>query len=88
MAATMRAKLQVSSVFANQNRETGETISETLHFHGVSKSSGYPSDGTDEDNTFAKFSPSINLQMEIANPALFGKFEPGQKFYCDFTLAD
>lgn len=87
MTATMRAKLQVSSVFPNRNSETGETASETLHFHGVAKSGGYPEDGSDEDNTFAKWSPSVNLQIQITNPALFGKFEPGQKFYVDFTPA-
>lgn len=87
MAATMRAKLQVGSVFPHRNAETGETLSETLHFHGVSKSGDYPEDGSDEDNTFAKFSPSVYLQIHIANPALFGQFEPGQKFYVDFTPA-
>lgn len=85
MATTMRAKLQVGAVFPHRNVETGETTSETLHIHGVSKSGGYPSDGSDEDNTFAKWSPSVNLQMQITNPALFGQFEPGQKFYVDFT---
>lgn len=83
----MRAKLQVGSVFSTTDRETGQTISETLHFHGVAKSGGYPADGTDEDNTFAKWSPSVNLQIQITNPALHGQFEPGQKFYVDFTPA-
>ena len=83
----MRAKMQVGSVFPHRNAE-GETSSEMLHFHGVAKSTGYPADGSDEDNTFAKWSPSINLQMQVTNPALFGKFEPCQKFYVDFTSAD
>lgn len=83
---TMRAKMQVSSVFPHRDGD-GNTTSETLHFHGVSKSSAYPADGSDEDNTFAKWSPSVNLQMQVANPVLFGQFEPGQKFYVDFTPA-
>ena len=83
----MRAKMQDGSVFAHRNVEGG-TTSETLNFHGVSKSGGYPADGSDEDNSFAKWSPNINLQMQVTNPALFGKFEPGQKFYVDFTSAD
>jgi hypothetical protein len=82
----MRAKLQVGSVFAHRDAE-GNTISETLYFHGVAKSGGYPADGSDEDNTFAKWSPSVNLQIQITNPALHGQFEPGQKFYVDFTPA-
>jgi hypothetical protein len=88
MTTTMRAKLQVSSVFAHRYPDTGETASETLHFHGVAKPTGYPPDGSDEDNTFAKWSPSVNLQIQITNPALFGQFEPGQRFYVDFSPAD
>lgn len=87
MSTKMRAKLQVGSVFPYRN-DKGETTSETLNFHGVSKSNGYPADGSDEDNTFAKWSPSVNLQMQVTNPALFGQFEPGQKFYVDFSPAD
>lgn len=86
MANTMRAKLQVGAVFPHRNAE-GDTLSETLHFHGVAAKS-YPADGSDEDNSFAKWSPSVNLTMQVTNPALFGKFEPGQKFYVDFTAAD
>lgn len=48
----------------------------------------YPADGSDEDNTYAKFSPSGELSLSIVNPALIGKIQPGQKFYLDFTLAD
>lgn len=81
MSATMRAKLQIGSV----TQLEGGT--ELLKFHGVCKSSGYPADGTDEDNTFAKFSPSVSLEISITNPALHGQFEPGQKFYVDFTPA-
>lgn len=84
---SMRAKLQVGSVFAHRN-DAGETNSETVTFFGVAKSDGYPADGSDEDNTFARWSPSANFQISIANPALHGQFEPGQKFYVDFTPAN
>ena len=83
---SMRAKVQVGSVFAHRNPD-GEVQSEILTFFGVSKSGGYPADGSDEDNSFARWSPSVNYQMQITNPALFGKFEPGQKFYVDFSPA-
>jgi len=79
---TMRAKLQVSSV---QKHEGGN---ETLNFHGVAKSSAYPADGLDEDNTFAKWSPSVSMSIQVANPALWGKFQAGDKFYVDFTPAE
>lgn len=80
MSTTMRAKLQVASV-------TLHPQCEVLKFHAVCKSGGYPADGSDEDNTFAKFSPSADLSITVANPALFGQFKPGDKFYVDFTPA-
>lgn len=80
---TMRAKLRVGSVIPQQSE--GVTTSERLVFHGVSRSGGYPADGSDEDNSFAKFSPSVLLDMQVANPALLGKFAPGDTFYVDFT---
>jgi hypothetical protein len=76
----MRAKLQIASV-------TDHGTCETVKFHAVSAST-YPADGSDEDNTFAKFSPSAALEITIANPALLGQFKPGQKFYVDFTEAE
>lgn len=80
----MRAKLRVGSVIPHQ--VDGNIVSERLVFHGVSKSDGpYPPDGSDENNTFAKFSPSVLLDIQIANSALIGKFAPGDTFYVDFT---
>lgn len=67
---------------------TDETVMETLTMHAVAKNSAYPEDGSDEDNTFAKFSPGANLSINIANPVLWGKFTVGEKFYVDFTPAD
>ena len=54
-------------------------------FAGVSKSGGYPEDGSDEDNSFAKFSPSVSFDMQVANPVLIGKFAVGDVFYVDFS---
>ena len=88
MSATMRAKLQIGSVFENHYGPDKTKTSETLRFHGVCKSGGYPEDGLDEDNTFARFSPSVDLGITIANPALWGKFAVGDKFYLDFTPAE
>ena len=77
----MRAKLQIESVTLRNGHEQ-------LKFHGVCKTGPYPEDGLDEDNTFAKFSPSVGLDITITNPALLGQFKPGQKFYVDFTPAE
>ena len=49
--------------------------------------SRYPDDGSDEDNTFARWSPGAHLSINIANPALFGRFKHGQKFLVDFNEA-
>lgn len=81
---TMRAKLRVGAVLPLSN-SADQPNAERVTFHGVSKSTGYPEDGSDEDNTFARFSPSANFDIVIANPALIGKFTPGDTFYVDFT---
>lgn len=75
---TMRAKFILNTI-----AKVGDQ--EQLIFSAVSKSGAYPADGLDEDNTYAKFSPSGSLSLTVANPNLIGKFEVGQKFYLDFT---
>ena len=77
---TMRAKFVVADV------EKFETH-ERLTFHAVGRDGAYPDDGSDEDNSFAKWTPSADLTMSITNPALFGQFEAGMKVYADFTKA-
>lgn len=79
MSTPMRAKFVVSSVTKHEGGN------ETVAFNAVAKSSAYPEDGSDEDNTFAKWSPSASCSIYIANPALHGKYAAGQKFYVDFT---
>lgn len=76
----MKAKLKVVSV------EKGEGW-EQLKFGAVAAKQ-YPSDGSDENNTYAKWTPTAQLSMTITNPSLHGQFEPGQEFYVDFTPAE
>lgn len=76
--AIMRAKMRIQSVSAY------DTV-EVLQLYAVGKPGTYPDTGLDEDNTYAKFTPSGELKLSIANPALIGKFKPGQTFYIDFT---
>lgn len=73
----MRAKFRCTSV----ERVSG---GERLKFSAVSASK-YPDDGTDENNTYAKFSPQASCEIFVANPALFGKFHPNTEYYVDFT---
>ena len=86
---TTRAKLAVGSVRINTDtgNPDGRRTSETLFFTGVCKDGQYPPDGSDEDNSFCLWSPCINLEIQVNNPALWDKFKPGQKFYIDFTEA-
>jgi hypothetical protein len=53
MSALMRAKLVVGSVL----KAEGENGYETVTFRAVGPSGGYPEDGSDENNTFAKWTP-------------------------------
>lgn len=76
-----RAKMRVTSVLKMEGGN--EKITMTC----VAKSSAYPVDGTDEDNSFALWSPSGDLSITISNPALHGKFTPSKRFYIDFTEA-
>jgi len=80
MSTTMRAKLQIATVTRNVGCEQ-------LKFHAVCPPS-FDKDGLHEDSTFSKYSPSAELSISITNPTLLGKFNPGDKFYVDFTPAD
>lgn len=83
----MKAKLQVGFVQEHFYGPDSAKSAETLSMHAVAASK-YPEDGSDEDNTYAKFSPGANLAINIANPALFGQFKVGEKYYVDFSLAE
>lgn len=84
--ATMRAKMKVTKVTEHPEKQ-GSTPSEDVEFIAVGPDEGYPEDGSDENNTFAKWTPSADLKMSIMNPALFGKHKVGDEFYLDFTKA-
>lgn len=75
----MRAKMRIADVIKH---ESGD---ETLVMTAVAKNEAYPEDGSDENNTYAKYTPSADLSMYIANPALHGMFNIGDEYYLDFT---
>ena len=78
--AEMRAKMLVSGV------EPCGDEAETLTFRAVCANE-FGEDGADENNTYARFTPSADLTMVVNNPKLVGKFKEGQEFYVDFTAA-
>jgi len=79
----MRAKVRVTSIEPNKGQDD-TVISERLNFNFPAKNGSYPSDGSDDDQQFAKFSPSGALTLTVANPALIGQFKTGDTFYLDF----
>ena len=89
MATTMRAKFQIYGVQEHFSDEAKANKSgETLTMHPVCKSGPYPEDGSDEDNSYARWSPSGSLTLFIANPNLWGKYAVGEKMYLDFSPAE
>lgn len=75
MSKPMRAKMQIQSVKLNLGG-----YSETLELIAV-----YGGSTNDEDNSFAKTTPSGSIKLEIANKELHGVYKPGDTFYVDFT---
>lgn len=73
----MRAKVRITAI-ENQGHQ------EKFTFNFPAKDGPYPADGSDEDQQFAKYSPSGSLSLTVANPNLVGKFEVGETFYLDF----
>ncbi len=84
--ATMRAKLRVSFIHDYFRGPDKVKSGEGLVMSAVCAPK-YDAEGLDEDNTFAKFSPSAHLTLNIANPSLFDKFKVGEAYYVDFTPA-
>lgn len=86
--ADMRAKFIVTGVQEHFSDEAKTNkVGETLSMSPVCKNGPYPEDGTDEDNTYARWSPSGSLSLFVANPNLWGKYAVGTKHYLDFTQA-
>lgn len=83
----MRAKVRVASVTPEAvTTAPGETMApmQSIVAYPVAKSTAYPADGSDENNTFAKWSPSGEFKLSITNPALSNTIKPGDEFYVDF----
>jgi hypothetical protein len=83
VTTAMRAKVRITGI-KNYPYE-GEPTQQTLEFNFPAKSGAYPADGSDEDQSFARFSPAGALSLTVANPALVGKFALGDTFYLDFV---
>jgi hypothetical protein len=78
----MRAKVEVQSV------EQVHGQLERLSMRPVTGSASFGPSGESEDNTYARYTPSGSISLDITNPDLHGKFSQGQKFYVDFSPAE
>ena len=71
----MRAKMQIQSI-----RKLIGGYTEEIEMAAV-----YGGSTNDEDNSFAKATPSGKIELRIANKGLHGVYQPGDTFYVDFT---
>lgn len=69
-----RAKVTIESVLLS-------TYGETITMKPVTN-------GTEEDNTYSKYTPSGEIKLLLTNPNLYGKIVPGSKYYVDFSEAE
>ena len=79
--------MKVSGVLQYKDAEDKVT-QENVSFSAVGPNAVYPADGSDENNTFAKWTPNASALFSIVNPVLHGKFALGDTFYVDFTPAE
>lgn len=78
----MRAKMQVTKV-----TKPCEGV-ERLEMMPVCGKEPFALNGESEDNTFARWTPSGSLSLDITNTNLHEKFNPGDKYYLVFTKAE
>ena len=83
---TMRAKMRVS--YAAPYAYGPDQKGEHLTMCAVYPQKAYPADGSDENHTYARWTPQADLRITITNPDLFEKFKVGDDFYVDFTRAN
>lgn len=61
--------------------------SEVLKMRPVT-SKPFDAEGVSEDNSFAKWTPSGNLEMTVSNPALFGRVKVGDNYRLTFDKCE
>lgn len=82
MPRTIRAKVTVGSF--SESKPTAQPGGyESIGMHAVKSGGDDP-----EDNAYAEATPSCAISMTVSNPACFGFFEQGKKYYVDFTPVD
>jgi hypothetical protein len=77
-APLMRAKFICTTVVGNDT-SAADNHYEDIHMAPV------VGDGSTENESFSRYTPSGSLQFRVTNPDLFGKIKPNDQFYLDFT---
>lgn len=72
MATATRAKMKCTS--KTGNAENGGSVRLEAVY-----------DGSDENKSWAKYTPSGHVEMWINNPPAYDGFEVGKAYYIDFT---
>jgi hypothetical protein len=72
----VRAKMQIQEIVVNE-------WSDLVKFQCV-----YGGTTNEEDNSFAKSTPSGKMELQIDNPAVRGFFKPGMQVYVDLTVIE
>lgn len=72
---TVRAKFRVNSVTEQEGGLKSIILSPVTQ-------------GSKENESFFKWTPSGNIHLGVLNPAASEQFTPGQEFYVDFTKAN
>lgn len=82
MSITTRLKLVVNTVAAYAGND-GSVQQEEITFSAVTSDK----EGS-ANKEWSKWTPFAQLKFQVSNPAVFGKFRPGQFYYADLTLTD
>lgn len=80
MNPTLRCKMSVTEVTRVINAD-GSTRQERVVLWAVTSS------GSDENKSFAKWTPSAEFKISIDNPSAFGQLSQGHEYYVDFIPA-
>ena len=76
MASQTRALFVVNDLLERKDKD-GNTMGIVVKLN--------PSYETGVNKAFWEATPNGSMEMQINNPAVFGLFRPGQKFWVDFT---
>ncbi len=66
-------------------KATVDHVTKSLYAEVVQLNAVYAGDTNDEDNSFAKTTPTASFNLTICNKDLWGKINAGDTFYVDFT---